>query len=391
MDFYTILYIKMRKSLAVIDLFSGCGGSALGFAQAGFDIKVAVDIDTKASETFKVNFPNANVITGDISYIASQELLKAANAKNGKNIVVIACPPCQGFSTARRKSQMMTDSRNTLIYEFLRVVRDIKPFAFIMENVPGLANGGGKSIFLDVLQQLKEMGYYTVYGVVDTADYGVPQRRKRLVLMGTNDRKIRLSFPQKTNQNSELPDRYLPVWNSVRNTINDLPPIKAGEKSLKDPMHVASNLAEINLRRMANTPADGGGRLSWPEELVLECHKKVTGYKDIYGRMKWDLPSPTITAGCVMISKGRFGHPKQHRAISLREAARLQTFPDHFVFTGNVGEIASQIGNAVPPLLAKRIADSFMESLRESISFDEIMNTNETVNAEITVNRNVFQ
>jgi len=363
----------VNKPLKVIDLFSGCGGSALGFKQAGFDIKVAVDINKLASQSFKLNFPKAKVFSSDISTISSEELLKAANASSGNEVVIIACPPCQGFSTARRKSEAINDPRNTLIYEFLRVVRDIRPFAFVMENVPGLANGIGKPLFQDILKKLKELGYDTVYGVVDTADYGVPQRRKRLVLIGTNDSKIRLTFPKQTNQDPDLPDRYLTPWNTVRNAIGDLPQINAGEKSEKDPIHSASNLAEINLKRMAITPHDGGDRLSWPEYLVLECHKKVSGYKDIYGRMKWDSPSPTITGGCVMISKGRFGHPEQDRAISLREAARLQTFPDDYKFAGNTGHIAAQLGNAVPPLLAKRIGETLAASIRESKSFENLM------------------
>lgn len=356
----------MSKLLKVIDLFSGCGGSALGFKQAGFDIKVAVDIDTLASESFKLNFPEAKVFTSDISTISSKELLEAAGVSSGEEIIIIACPPCQGFSTARRRSQASTDPRNTLIYEFLRVVADIKPFAFVMENVPGLAKGIGKTMFEDIVSRLKKLGYDLVCKVVDTADYGVPQRRKRLVLIGINNPKNRLIFPKPTNQDSDSSEGYLPAWNTVRNSIKDLKKITAGEKSEDDPMHSASNLAGVNLKRMAITPHDGGGRTSWPEELVLECHKKVTGYKDVYGRMKWDAPSPTITGGCVMISKGRFGHPEQDRAISLREAARLQTFPDDYKFAGNTGKIAAQLGNAVPPLLAKRIADTLALYILES-------------------------
>lgn len=363
----------MSKPLKVIDLFSGCGGSALGFKQAGFDIRVAVDVDELASQSFKLNFPDAEVFTFDISAISSKHLMKAADALRGNEVVIIACPPCQGFSTARRKSQAGSDPRNTLIYEFLRVVRDIKPVAFVMENVPGLAKGIGKEMFEDILEKIEKMGYKTVCEVVDTADYGVPQRRKRLVLIGTNNPEIKLSFPKRTNQDPSHLDRYLTPWNTVRNAITDLKKINAGEKSNNDPLHSASNLAEINLKRMMFTPHDGGDRLSWPEELVLECHKKVTGYKDVYGRMKWDTPSPTITGGCVMISKGRFGHPEQNRAISLREAARLQTFPDDYKFAGNTGQIAAQLGNAVPPLLAKRIADALISFMKKSESIEDLM------------------
>jgi len=371
----------VSKPLKVIDLFSGCGGSALGFKQAGFDIKVAVDIDKLASESFKLNFPNAEVFTSDISTLSSKDLLKAAEASSGDEIVIIACPPCQGFSTARRKSEAADDLRNYLIYEFFRVVKEVRPLAFVMENVPGLERGLGKPFFDDIREKIQNLGYETVCEVVDTADFGVPQRRKRLVLIGTNNPKVKLTFPIRTNHNPETSDGHLASWNTVRETIADLPKLKAGEISSDDPMHKASNLADINLQRMSVTPHDGGGRMSWPEELVLECHKKVSGYKDIYGRMKWDAPSPTITGGCVMLSKGRFGHPEQDRAISLREAARLQTFPDDYKFAGNTGEIARQLGNAVPPLLAKRIADYLLPLIKESKRAENRISQNDGVDS----------
>lgn len=368
----------MPKIFKIIDLFSGCGGSAKGFQQAGFDIRVAVDIDKLASQSFKLNFPKAAVFTSDISALSGRELLKTAEASDGKEIVIIACPPCQGFSTARRKSQAVGDARNLLIYEFLRIVEEIKPLAFVMENVPGLAKGIGKSIFEDIKIKLTELGYQMVSDVVDTADYGVPQRRKRLVLIGVNNHKIELKFPEKTNQDPARPNGNFAFWNTVRNAIADLPALKAGEISEDDSMHRASNLAEINLRRLTLTPHDGGGRSSWPEELVLECHKKLAdGYGDIYGRMKWDTPSPTITGGCVMITKGRFGHPEQNRAISLREAARLQTFPDYYQFAGKTGEIAKQLGNAVPPLLAKKIADYLLIFIRKLTQTENSVSLNE--------------
>lgn len=354
----------MKGNLGVIDLFSGCGGSALGFSQAGFPIKVAVDIDKSASESFKANFPDCAIFASDITYLSGDELLKAGGFKSGKEVILIACPPCQGFSSARRNSERLTDPRNKLIFEFLRIVEEMKPLAFVLENVPGLAKGIGKPLFTQILQRLNELGYQTVYDVVNTADYGVPQRRKRLVLIGTNSPDIRLAFPPKTNLDPSKSDE-LPAWITVKEAISDLPPIKAGEKNSKDPMHASASLAEINLTRLEHTPHDGGDRTSWPEDLILECHKNTNGHKDVYGRMKWDYPSPTMTGGCVMISKGRFGHPEQNRAISLREAARLQTFPDSFKFVGNFGEIAKQIGNAVPPLLAKRAADVLLRSMKD--------------------------
>lgn len=354
----------MNGDLGVIDLFSGCGGSALGFEQAGFPIKVAVDIDKNASESFKANFPECAVIPNDITYISGKELLKAGGFKNGKQVILIACPPCQGFSSARRNSQRLTDPRNKLIYEFLRIVEEVKPIAFVLENVPGLANGIGKPLFLQILQRLHELGYQTIYDVVNAADFGVPQKRKRLVLLGTNNPNIRLSFLSKTNIDPSVSED-LPAWNTVKTAIEDLPILEAGGESKTDPLHVSANLAEINIKRMIQTPHDGGDRTSWTEELILECHKNTNGHKDVYGRMWWNRPSPTITGGCAMISKGRFGHPEQNRAISLREAARLQTFPDSFKFVGNFGETAKQIGNAVPPLLAKRAADALLKAMKD--------------------------
>lgn len=363
---------NMTRKLGVVDLFSGCGGSALGFQQAGFPIKVAVDIDKNASESFKVNFPKCEVIASDISYLSGKDLMDAGGFSSGDEVILIACPPCQGFSSARRNSERLTDPRNKLIYEFLRIVEEMKPLAFVLENVPGLARGIGKPLFVQILHRLNELGYQTVYDVVNTADYGVPQRRKRLVLMGTNNPDLRIAFPAKTNLDPQKAGE-LPPWNTVREAISDLPPLEAGEKSKKDPMHVSASLAEINLTRLQHTPSDGGDRTSWPDELILDCHRNTNGHKDVYGRMRWDYPSPTMTGGCGMISKGRFGHPEQHRAISLREAARLQTFPDSFKFVGNFGEIAKQIGNAVPPLLAKRAADVLLKSINNMDSDNELL------------------
>jgi DNA (cytosine-5)-methyltransferase 1 len=255
-------------------------------------------------------------------------------------------------------------------------LEDIKPFAFVMENVPGLSNGIGKPIFLQTLRKLNELGYHTVHAVLDSADFGIPQRRRRLVLMGTLLGNIRLLLPKQTNQNPDDKDRYLSPWITVKDVISYLPPIKAGEKSQFDPLHASANLSVLNIKRLQHTPPDGGDRTSWPEELILECHKKVNGYKDVYGRMRWNSPSPTMTGGCSMLSKGRFGHPEQHRAISLREAALFQTFPDNFQFTGTFSQIAEQIGNAVPPLLANKIAEALLGSIKDAEESEKIVSEN---------------
>lgn len=357
----------MKINLGVIDLFSGCGGSSLGFKRAGFQIKVGVDIDKNASKSFQLNFPRAHVFTSDISTLSGEELLFSGGFKSGNQVILIACPPCQGFSSARRNSERLTDPRNNLIFEFLRIVDEIKPRAFVMENVPGLATNIGKPIFDQILERFKNLGYLTTHGVVNTSDYGIPQRRKRLILIGTRNSKVSPTFPIKTNGNVEASDN-LTKWVTVKDAIGDLPKIKAGEKEQSDFMHTSANLSETNLKRIRLTPHNGGSRSSWPDDLILECHKKTKGHMDVYGRMSWDIPSPTITGGCVMISKGRFGHPDQDRAISLREAARLQTFPDSFKFYGSFGEIAKQIGNAVPPLLAQKTANTLIEDIAKNES-----------------------
>lgn len=364
-----------KNGYSIIDLFSGSGGSARGFKDAGFSIRGFVEIDKTARSSFRQNFPETiEAIPGDITKLkgpALKHFLKQLDVDK-KETIILACPPCQGFSSARRKSQRDTDSRNELIFEFVRLVKEIQPMAFVMENVPGLANGIGKTFFEKTLEELKRAGYINLWhDILEVADFGVPERRKRLVVIGLKDRTIALSGPSLTHRNPNKPENCLPIWKSVKEQIGDLPPIKAGKQYSDDPLHKAAGLSPLNLERMAFTPHDGGSRTSWPYRLWLECHKKLrekllTGYTDIYGRMKWDFPSPTITGGCAMISKGRYGHPEQNRAISLREAARLQTFPDNFIFEGNFGEIAKQIGNAVPPLFAQKIAESLLTAINNS-------------------------
>lgn len=354
----------------MIDLFSGSGGSAQGFKSAGFNIAAAVEIDRLASASFHSNFPETKIFTDDIRNIKGKDLLRTTGVTNNE-LVILACPPCQGFSTARRRGQQMSDARNILILEFVRLVKEVKPVAFVMENVPGLAKGIGHKLFEEAMSQLADIGYYmTEPQILEAADYGIPQRRKRLVIMGTRLKNLPLKLPDPTHHNPDKKDHGLLSWNTVRSAISDLPHISAGEKHNEDFMHTSAHLSEDNLDRMKHTPLNGGSRFAWPLDLWLPCHirlekRGIKGYTDIYGRMEWDTPSPTITGGCAMISKGRYGHPDQNRAISLREAARLQTFPDSFKFTGNFGEIAKQIGNAVPPQLAQRIAESLIKSLNE--------------------------
>lgn len=355
--------------LTAIDLFSGCGGSALGFQKSGFDIRVAIDVDYWSTETYKRNHQNTVVLTDDIRYVSGEQLLKLACLKKRQLSVLLACPPCQGFSFARSNGSSY-DPRNELVFEFVRLAKEMLPKIIAMENVPGLSRGKGKGIFLETVSQLNKIGYKTISGVLNASDYGVPQNRRRVILLGTRLNRVRLKLPVPTYGEKETKSKV-----TVRDAIKNLPIISWGKKDADDLMHVSANLSDINFKRMKTTPHNGGGWKDWPEDLKLDCHKKSNGgHGDVYGRMRWDEPSPTLTGGCTAISKGRFGHPEQNRAISLREASRLQSFPDTYIFEGPFTNIAKQIGNAVPPLLAQAIAETVKTALTEEKQMKRIYN-----------------
>lgn len=348
------------QNFTAIDLFSGCGGSALGFKNAGFKITAAVDNDKASAKTYKKNNPKTIFFEDKIEDLKGNVILEKSGLKKGKCTVILACPPCQGFSSARRISQR-NDPRNKLIFEFVRLTKEINPEFIAMENVPGLSKGEGINLFSEAVKRLTKIGYKMhVNDVFDASDFGVPQRRKRLILLGTRLKGLKITHPV-----PEFGQENQPKKKTVRETIENLRIIKAGEFDANDYLHRSRNLSELNLRRLTKfTPKNGGSWKDWPEELKLECMKRWSGHSDVYGRMRWDEPAPTLTGGCTNLSKGRFGHPEQNRAISLREAARLQSFPDDYIFDGNTGEISDQIGNSVPPLLAEKIGKAIINSIK---------------------------
>lgn len=221
-----------------------------------------------------------------------------------------------------------------------------------MENVPGL-KGKGSSVLGSFKEMLEQEGYLYDEKVIYAKDYGVPQNRRRYVLIAS--RKFKPEIPSATHGKGLTP------YVTVRETISKYPAIKAGQDDQQTSNHRCANLKPILLERLHYTPHDGGSRTDWPDRLVLNCHKTFKGHTDVYGRMKWDEPSPTLTVKCFSLSNGRFGHPEQDRAISLREAAALQTFSDDYIFYGSVQEIGRQIGNAVPVLLAKILGEYILE------------------------------
>lgn len=354
-------------NIPVIDLFSGAGGLSYGLKNLGFDIRAAVEIDTQAINTYEKNIGKV-VINKDIREIKGDQLMSFAELKKGEIFLMVGCPPCQGFSSVGPRNEK--DIRNQLVFEFVRLIKETEPWFIIMENVPGMSRGIGKKIFEEVKKELGN-SYVLHDAILDSANYGVPQHRKRLVMHGVLKNvaekylgsDFQLGLPQITHSDAENIKNGIRKWETV-GVIKDLPPIKAGESLGKVPNHIARSLSEINLKRIRNTPHNGGSRSHWPDDLVLKCHKGKAVYSDVYGRMSYDYPSPTITAGCLTYSKGRYGHPTQDRAISAREAARLQTFPDSFIFSGKLDSVSKQIGNAVPPKLAEASGKYILEIVK---------------------------
>lgn len=320
--------------LVSVDLFSGCGGLTLGMKRAGFDTRVAVEIDESAVSTFKLNHRTSKVINRDIRLVTGKDI----NEYIGDSQVhfLAGCPPCQGFSSIRRlnKRRNIRDERNGLILEYLRLVQELRPLTIMMENVPGLKD---YYLFKKVLTALRNAGYELDYQIVNVKDYGVAQSRKRLVLVGS------LLGPIKVATNLGVRKR------KVRTVIGKMP--EPAESNDWVHQKIARHTEDIQ-RRIEATPKDGGGRHDLPEEYTLTCHKTTgIGFNDIYGRLRWNDVSSTITGGCLNPSKGRFLHPEQNRCISAREAAMLQSFPRTYRFDSNSTKtnLALMIGNALPP------------------------------------------
>ena len=336
--------------MMAIDFFCGVGGLSKGLQMAGIEVLAGIDLDDKCSETYNKNNAPAKFIHADIRSLQSQDLFSLAPAvrEKPKDFLFAGCAPCQSYSQQRKSKSPRPDA--TVLGDFGRLVEECLPGLVVVENVPGIAKVKGFSIFKRFLNTLERNGYSFEWDVINAKYYGVPQNRRRLVLIASRGRKA--SLPPRTHGKNLLP--YL----TVRHAIERFPSINAGESHSIIPNHCAAEITPINLDRLNNTPHNGGDRRSWPERLVLECHKNGhKGHTDVYGRMSWDAPSPALTGKCNSISNGRYGHPVQNRAISLREAAALQTFPDDYVFNGARIRIAQQIGNAVPVLLGKVLGE----------------------------------
>lgn len=356
-----------RKSFTAVEIFSGGGGLAVGLREAGFETVAAVELEPHAAATFKANHPNVQVFRQDVRTVTGEMLESLAG---GKIDALAACPPCQGFSSLTSKWRR-EDDRNALVGEVGRLADELRPKAIMMENVPGLAQKG-KPLFDALLDRLEGLGYETNWSVLQVADYGVPQRRRRLVMLAGLG--FSISMPEVTH--SRTGEDGLPLWRTVRDAIEGMDePItfleakdRGGAQAFD--WHVVRQLSPANIERLKRS-RPGGNWNDIPEELRVECHRKgYKGFSNVYGRMVWDEPSGTITAGCTTPSKGRFGHPERDRTISLREAALLQTFPADYRFETPHFERACEIvGNALPCVFAEAIARRVRNELeKRSIS-----------------------
>jgi len=340
----------MKKAPNVVDLFCGIGGASLGFKLAGYDIRLGLDIDSKACEIYKKNI-DTKVIVNDINNYSPNECLSDANLLKGEVDVLICCPPCQGFSRIRKNGEK--DSRNDLVDITAEFVLALKPKILLFENVPGILTEKYKGKLNHFLSLIRKNNYLFFDDLrreylLNASDYGIPQSRKRFVLFAMNgsykDKEI--SFLKKTH--SEANNELL-KWKTVRDAIGDLSKLKSGKKSKTDIYHKAPTHTKRIVKLISKIKRNGGSRKDLPEKFVLECHKNFSGYQDVYGRLVWDKPAPTLTSGWHTPSKGRYIHPKQNRGLTIREACRLQTFPDNFDFcNASKIQIASFIGNAVP-------------------------------------------
>lgn len=343
------------KNATAIDLFCGAGGLSLGLGQAGFCVTAAIDNDPIATQTYAASL-GSHVATGAIEEVSASDLLSKAGLSRGECTLLAGGPPCQGFSLQRRGTR--DDPRNALVLQFVRLIEDVRPRFFLMENVGGLLSKHGDPFLREFSLRASRLNYVIHTAFLNAADFGVPQVRKRAFLIGehTPDFRPRFKFPEAVIASTPR---------TVRDAIGNLPsPPKDGTSHPKFPNHYREmRLAPINVERIRHVPP-GGGRDHLPERLQLACHINNPSHrhKDVYGRLAWDQPSVTLTARFDSFTRGRFAHPLEDRSLTIREGARIQTFPDSFIFAGNREEGARQVGNAVPPLLARCLGEAILNA-----------------------------
>lgn len=379
---------KPFQDLTAVDLFCGCGGISVGLRSAGFKILAGVDINKKYVCSFEKNFPDAKVITDDITKISPSDFMDQINIRPGDLTILAGGPPCQGFSkNVPRKYRFLEDNRNQLIRSYLDYCEALQPKMILMENVAEMRNGFDQAYTQEIEQRLQDAGYTVHHAVLTAADFGVPQRRRRAFFLAN-----RLGFKFSTPKETHLPivnsqgrdffddNRYVTVWDA----IGDLPSLTHGQgldisgytslpqnkyqskirgdlKFITD--HVARKLTPIQFERL-NALKPGQGL----KDLPLNLQTKG-GFSGAYGRLTKEMVAPTITRWVFHPGSGRWGHPVDIRTLSIREIARIQSFPDAYSFVGSFNDKAGQLGNAVPPLLAEVIALSMLREVEENMDF----------------------
>jgi DNA (cytosine-5)-methyltransferase 1 len=351
-----IISQKKTRQLVAIDLFSGAGGLTVGLKKAGFRVVAAVEIDPGIAQTYRKNHPEVKLIIKDIRKVTGKEILKLTGLK--KIDLVAGCPPCQGFSKLTDKHHR-NDARNQLVVEMARLIQELEPTVCMMENVPGLSKRG-IPLLTAFEKKLQLIGYKINRDVLQMADYGVPQSRRRLVLLAGKGFKISLPIPT----HSRIADTKTKskAWVKLRDVLkNEIQPVNLSVANMNGGpkrfnWHIVRNIQPISLKRLRAIKA-GASRLTLPKSLRPNCHKNSKGFENVYARMSWDNIAPTMTSGCTTLSSGRFGHPEEDRTISVREAAIIQTFPKNYKFvTDNIATACELVGNALPCKFAKIVS-----------------------------------
>lgn len=356
----------MKDRPTAIDLFCGAGGLTLGLKKAGFNVVVGVEANRKIVETYASNHPETKLLMKDVREVTGKEILRLAG-RSGIDLIA-GCPPCQGFSQLTEKYKR-PDARNDLVLEIARLIEEICPRMVMMENVAGITTKG-KPLLDQFMSRLKNLGYEINEGVLQMADYGVPQSRRRFVLMAGNG--FLIPLPQPTHSSKGNYKKRLRPWVVVADVIKKMPkPVKLSHAlqnggPQKFNWHVVKDLREISIQRL-KAISEGDGRMALPRKLRPKCHKtRNSGFPNVYGRLAWNKVSSTITSGCTTPSMGRFGHPDEDRTISVREAALLQTFPRSYQFRTNFMDTACDlVGNALPYLFARKAAETCLTALKE--------------------------
>ncbi|WP_236858164.1 DNA cytosine methyltransferase [Burkholderia metallica] len=351
--------------MTCVDLFAGAGGFSLAAKNAGFNVVAAVELNKNACLTYRINLADkfgTDLYESDILKLSPKKVVER-NFPNGRECdVLLGGPPCQGFSVHRINNAGVSDPRNKLILRYFKFVATLRPKVFLMENVPGLLWERHKS-FLDAFYRAGKKSGYRVMDpvVIDARDYGLPQRRKRVFILGVRpDVELDVEWPPAPTHGSEtnrLRNPDLKSW-QPSSLVFDRPILSGDENDIH--MHHSEALVEV----FKSTPLNGGSRHE--SKRTLPCHAEHNGHTDVYGRIDPTVPAPTMTTACINPSKGRFVHPTEHHGITARQAARFQTFPDWFVFKGGLMSIGEQIGNAVPVELGEKLLNPIRDALNNS-------------------------